>query len=77
MLISISKTPRYNIVFINQGQMRTDRYATYGGLIGGAASFTMGYKAAPGLILGLIAGCFTAGFVINPRENNANKNQEK
>ena len=53
--------------------MRTDRYATYGGLFGGVASFAMGYNAMPGLILGLVSGCFTAGFIVNPRESNKTK----
>jgi len=51
----------------NKGQMRTDRYATCGGLLGGAASSAMGYNPMSGLILGIVSGCFTAGFIVNPR----------
>jgi len=52
----------------NQGQMRTDRYATYGSVIGGGVSSVLGYKMVPGLILGLVAGTFTAGLIVNPME---------
>ena len=47
--------------------MRTDRYATFGSLLGGGATFAMGYRATPGLILGLVAGTLTAGLIVNPR----------
>ena len=49
--------------------MSTDRLATAGSLIGGGATFAMGYGATPGLILGLVAGTLTAGLVVNPRLN--------
>ena len=48
--------------------MRTDRYATYGSVIGGGLSSVLGYKMVPGLILGLVAGTFTAGLIVNPME---------
>ena len=47
--------------------MRTDRYATFGSILGGGATFAMGYRAVPGLILGLVAGTLTAGLYANPR----------
>ena len=49
--------------------MRTDRYATYGSLLGGVASFAVGYTAMPGLILGLVSGTLTAGLIVNPLES--------
>jgi len=54
----------------NQGQMRTDRYATYGGVLGGAVTSLLGYKLVPGLISGLVAGTLTAGLIVNPKERN-------
>ena len=46
--------------------MRTDRFATYGSVLGGGATSLCGYKLIPGLILGLVAGTLTAGLVVNP-----------
>ena len=48
--------------------MRTDRYATYGSIIGGSITRILGYKLLPGLILGLVSGTLTAGLIINPKE---------
>ena len=48
--------------------MRTDRYATYGSIIGGSVTGLLGYKLVPGLILGLVTGTLTAGLIINPKE---------
>ena len=50
--------------------MRTDRYATYGSLLGGAVTSLFGYKLIPGLISGLVAGTLTAGLIVNPKEAN-------
>ena len=50
--------------------MRTDRYATYGSILGSGVSSLLGYKMVPGLILGLVAGTFTAGLIVNPKERN-------
>ncbi len=61
------------VFILPQGQMRTDRYATYGSLLGGVASFAMGYKLVPGLILGLVSGTLTAGLIVNPRASNETK----
>ena len=46
--------------------MRTDRYATFGGLIGGGTTFVIGYTVTPGLILGLVTGTLTAGLIVSP-----------
>ena len=54
--------------------MRTDRYATYGGVLGGAVTSLLGYKLVPGLISGLVAGTLTAGLIANPKERNKKKN---
>ena len=46
--------------------MRTDRYATFGAMIGGGTTFVMGYTATPGLIFGLVTGTLTAGLIVSP-----------
>ena len=46
--------------------MRTDRYATFGSIIGGGTTFVMGYTATPGIILGLVTGTLTAGLIVSP-----------
>ena len=50
--------------------MRTDRYATYGSVVGGAITALLGYKLFPGLISGLVVGTLTAGLIVNPKERN-------
>jgi hypothetical protein len=70
VVVKKSNQPKTCTVFIlTQGQMRTDRYATYGSLLGGVASFAVGYTAMPGLILGLVSGTLTAGLIVNPLES--------
>ena len=48
--------------------MRTDRYATFGSILGGGLTYATGYNIMPGLILGLVAGTFTAGLIVNPQK---------
>ncbi len=46
--------------------MRTDRYATFGSILGGGANYVMGYRATPGIIFGLVTGTLTAGLIVSP-----------
>lgn len=49
----------------NTGQVRTDRFATYGAVLGTGASVVMGSGALPGLLAGITAATFSAGIYNN------------